>query len=269
MAGTQYLSLPQEDKELNETHPNESFGNYRLHKLAYWSIVVLSVCSVIDVFALVYFVSRTAFQPHLAVEEMPIRSAYINLEDLYLKKHHNTSKIEPIVNLPKVLQVVDSTEPSRVFPQWAETWATPHGIVPINDRHLLATNTASTVAQFRVLDFGMEHCVIMLTVPSENDSTPIEYGMGGTEQTSLDVWLLKDKGKLDFQQLSWNTKPERDRLVGHFSTEPGTTQQLGGFMCASSTYVTIELVCQGSCFFESLATQKDAVGVYLQQHQTI
>jgi hypothetical protein len=97
----------------------------------YWSIVVISVCSVIDVLVLVYFVSQPAFQYHISVDDMPVRSTYINLENLYLKKHHNTTKIEPIVNLPKVLQVVDSSQPSQVFPQWSETWATPHGIVPI------------------------------------------------------------------------------------------------------------------------------------------
>ncbi|KAF8142290.1 hypothetical protein K438DRAFT_1878328 [Mycena galopus ATCC 62051] len=263
MRRTQYLSLPQEDKDLIESPQNESCSNFDLHKLVYWAIVVISVCSAIDVCALMYFAARTSFQSRISVDEMPIRSTYIKLEELYAKKHHKSTNIQPIVNLPKVLQVIDSSQPSQVFPQWSEIWATPHGIVPINDRSLLVTDTASTVAQFRVLDFGMEHCVVTFTIPFQNHTKH-------TKETFLDVWLLNANGKLNFQELSWKTKPKRDRHLGHFSTTFASTQELTGFPCVSGTYLTIELACQiPGCFFESVATQKDAVGVYLRQHQTI
>ncbi|KAF7348572.1 hypothetical protein MVEN_01374800 [Mycena venus] len=235
MSRAQYSSLPQEDQDHNKSLQDDSSSNSGLHKLVYWSIVVISVCSVIDVFALIYFASRTVFQAPVSLDDIPI---------------------------------VDSSHPSRVFAQWSETWATPHGIVPINDRRLLVTEMASTVAQFRILDFGMEHCVITLAVPFQNLTAPT--ARFDLQQQSLDVWLLKANGKLNFQELSWKTKPNRDHLLGHFSTTSGTTQELAGFPCVSGTYLTIELACQiPGCFFESVATQKNAIGVYLKQHQTI
>ncbi|KAJ6602436.1 hypothetical protein DFH09DRAFT_899664 [Mycena vulgaris] len=236
----------------------KSAGTDILQRFVYWSIIVISVCSMVDVLALVYFAARTSFQYPGTVTDMPIRSSYIHLEDLYLKKHYQSSKIEPIINLPKVLQVVDSSQPNQVIPQWAETWATPHGIVPVNDRRFRITNTVSTVAQFRVLDFGMESCVITLTMPSRNSSQTI-----GQLENHLDVWRLKEDRKLDFNKLSWKSKPERSRLLGRFSITSGTTQQLVGFSCVSGTYLTIEIACTipgPDCLFESVATQKDAVG---------
>ncbi|KAJ7119454.1 hypothetical protein C8R44DRAFT_877882 [Mycena epipterygia] len=141
MAWTEYSSLPQEDKALHDSEV--SHRTDYLQRFVYWSIVVISVCSMIDVLALVYFAVQTSFHYPVVVSDMPIRSTYIHLEDLYLRKHHKSTEIEPIINLPQVLQVVDLSQPAQVFPQWAETWATPHGIVPVNDRRFLATNTVS------------------------------------------------------------------------------------------------------------------------------
>ncbi|KAJ7119453.1 hypothetical protein C8R44DRAFT_624330, partial [Mycena epipterygia] len=116
------------------------------------------------------------------------------------------------------------------------------------------------------LDFGMEHCVIALTSPFRNSTQMID----GEEESYLNVWRLKEDCKLNFEQLSWKTKPKCSNLLGRFSTTYGTTQQLVGFPCISGTYLTIEIGCNSpDCFFETVATQKKAVGIYVQQHQTI
>ncbi|KAJ6466555.1 hypothetical protein C8R47DRAFT_1025210 [Mycena vitilis] len=116
----------------------------------------------------------------------------------------------------------------------------------------------------------MEHCVITLTVPFQNSSMSQANGSVIMQPPSLDAWLLKGQTKLDFQVLSWNTKRKRDRLLGHFSTTPGATQQLVGIPCAAASYLTVELACRKpGCVFEIVATQKNAVGLYVRQHQTI
>jgi len=90
------------------------------------------------------------------------------------------------------------------------------------------------------------------------------------EENILDVWLLKQDQQLDFEELKWNTRPERSQLLGQFLAVYGTTQQLVGFPCVSGTYLTIEIACNNSnCAFDLVARQKKAMGVYVQQHQTI
>ncbi|KAJ7280300.1 hypothetical protein C8J57DRAFT_1712274 [Mycena rebaudengoi] len=275
MPQSQYFSLPQEDKPLidgehDHSKEPEPATQDRLHRLVYWAIVLISACCLIDVVALLYFASQNTFHRPIPVDELPLRSTYIGLENLYLKKNHKSHKIAPIVNLPKVLQVVDSAQPGTVFPQFEETWATPHGIVPVNNRRLLVTRTASTVAQFRILDFGMDHCVIELAVPAPANDTSATVLADGQPKGQVEVWSLKEDKKMDSLRLSSKTKPARDRLLGTLSPSYGGTVALDGFSCVSGTYLTVEMACGNQdCFFESVARQKSTEGLYLQQHQTV
>ncbi|TFY64692.1 hypothetical protein EVG20_g5858, partial [Dentipellis fragilis] len=63
------------------------------------------------------------------------------------------------------------------------------------------------------------------------------------------------RNELDLQKLSWITKPRRLRHLGSINASADATREFSAFQRQSGTYQTFEV--------------KNAIGIYLQQHQTI
>ncbi|PAV21724.1 hypothetical protein PNOK_0168100 [Pyrrhoderma noxium] len=118
------------------------------------------------------------------------------------------------------------------------------GYVPTGERRLLVNSDINTVTQFYVLDYGMENCSIVISMPESTtdpgNSTKIAHNGSVVE---LDAWILDTHQKLDFAKLSWNSKPRRRAHLGVFSLQYGTTQQSPGFKCQSGSFQTIEISC--------------------------
>lgn len=120
----------------------------------------------------------------------------------------------------------------------------------------------STITQFFIMDYGMENCSIILSIPtsssSDSELSSLHIGNGGNAE--LDVWSLDWDRKLDYRRLSWNTKPRRVQHMGILYMAYGQSQQqLPGFQCSSGTYETIEVSCRG-CDVELIITGNAAEG---------
>lgn len=130
----------------------------------------------------------------------------------------------------------------------------------------------STIAQFHVMDYGMENCSITFTVPNRGttDTSPIlkQDGTDSTSPVQLDVWALSLNKKLRWREISWSSKPPRTRHLGVLSLSYGTTQQLPGFSCLSTTYQTFELSCVAGtrCHVDVYAPRQNARG---QSHNSL
>jgi hypothetical protein len=111
------------------------------------------------------------------------------------------------------------------------------------------------------MDYGMENCSLILTIPpatSNTTSRTIE------KETFLDIWALSGERSIDAERVSWNTKPARGAHLGTFSTSFNTTQQLPGYSCKMGSYQNFEISCRiGPCDLQVFGSDEDAVGMFL------
>lgn len=115
----------------------------------------------------------------------------------------------------------------------------------------------STVAQFRILDWGMETCRLKLLLPQS--SVP-----NLKQSFTAQVWRLEASREVDPSRLSWKTRPERAALDTVWEIRSGSTFETNEFHCHSGSVFSVELVCEDPlCDLELLQRFKDpSVGEY-------
>ncbi|KAJ7650620.1 hypothetical protein FB45DRAFT_731042, partial [Roridomyces roridus] len=205
------------------------------------TIAIVACCTVIDLLLILYL--QLGIQHPAAAQAEPtdlkILSPYVNLAELYSQTPLKSSKHKPIVNHARAFVQISSTEPNRIFPPYGLLRPIADGMVPEYQRRLLVTPTISTVAQFRVADFGMEDCSLSITVPPLNDTTHDHVD----ESATIDIWSLPVEGKLDMLKLSWSTRPTGGTFFGSLPVAYGETHRLAPYRCLSGTYHTFEFRC--------------------------
>lgn len=121
-------------------------------------------------------------------------------------------------------------------------------------------NKMSTVAQFRVADFGMENCSLSITVPPRADSEDHI----SDEPATLDIWSLPVTKKMDMQKLSWANRPTSGTLLGSLPVSFGETHRLPGYHCLSGSYQTFEFRCSTpGCKIDVMGNGDKASGLSL------
>jgi hypothetical protein len=108
----------------------------------------------------------------------------------------------------------------------------------------------------------MENCSLVLRIP--------EYGSDGTMEiahigSTIDIWSLAVKSKVDLLKLSYNTLPRRISQVGTFTPRYNNTERLPNFACESGTYYAFLLTCsegagKEDCWVDVTSTQEELVG---------
>ncbi|KAK0499157.1 hypothetical protein EDD18DRAFT_1283116 [Armillaria luteobubalina] len=171
-------------------------------RIIYWSTIIILVCSLLDTGALFSLLLAPYWSEYSLNREIPFQSTYSGLQEMYSRKHHGSSSYVHVLNLPRVMIQVDSSTPTIILPPWRDTYLSEYGTIQYHSRRLFISSTVSTIAQFHVVDFGMESCSVSLNIPVEMD-------VGSRNQTVINVWKVEEKGKLNAQSFSWNTKPPR------------------------------------------------------------
>ncbi|KAA1474023.1 hypothetical protein DENSPDRAFT_860145 [Dentipellis sp. KUC8613] len=241
---------------------------YRIIRLA---TLIIVTCTIVDTLLVLQLGIRyfKASAP-LDVDSLEFRSPYIGFDNLYRNKSRSTQS-GPIFNLGRALWQVSSAEPNKVFPQWPDSWMSPDGLVPLDDRRVLVNEKTSTIAQFRVQDYGMEKCRITLAIPARSEVDAPQATISGlAESVELDVWMLSTEKRIKAHKLSWKTKPPRGKHLGTLVATPGTTQELPGYACASGSLQTIEVTCSTpGCLLDINVADRKFFGLFLKQYQTI
>jgi hypothetical protein len=118
----------------------------------------------------------------------------------------------------------------------------------------------STVVQFRILDYGMESCQLVLETPAYNgtDRDALIHSSDG-EMAVLDVWALDAPKKLEFNTLTWNSKPKRATLFTQLYASYGLKHETSSFACSSASYQTFEVVCS-NCHIDIMRSGWQAGG---------
>ncbi|KAA1476444.1 hypothetical protein DENSPDRAFT_843406 [Dentipellis sp. KUC8613] len=268
----QYSSVLQEDYDEGRE------DNARAMPVARWCFVVILLCSIVDIVALLYsnFWPMLAQTPSNVFEDLPLRSSYLRLDELYGQKHQPSTPHGPVINFPRAFGKVSASDIHRTFPQWPIWWGGESGFVPFADLQVLVNSEMSTIAQFHVMDYGMENCSLTFRTPSATDAASLPgvnltlIGTDGQNSTEIGIWLLKTTSKIDLGRLSWANKPPRDRYLGSMLLSPGTTARLPGISCRSGSYLAFEVTCKSlRCLVDIAVPIKKILGLYLRQYQTI
>lgn len=121
-----------------------------------------------------------------------------------------------------------------------------------------------TIAQFRVIDFGMEDCSLTLRLPSANE--PLE----GTEPfnfnptSALDVFRLNAPKALDVRTLSYRSRPPVAEKTAAVLVRAGEEIEITRFPCKWASLHTFELACSAGsdCLIDVWSTQNKTWGAY-------
>ncbi|TFK71063.1 hypothetical protein BDN72DRAFT_895919 [Pluteus cervinus] len=236
-----------------------------------WSTIIIIICTLVDAIIIGYLLEHSYVDADLAVHDLEYKSAFIGFDKLYKNKSFSKTKYEPIQNNPRILTQVSFREPEKVFPIWPAMHPTYVGYAVGAERRLLVNRDTSTIAQFRVLDWGMENCTLTLSFDEPKvgvSNVHISNTIG--KPITLDVWKLKAQKKIDFSRLSWTTKAPRDHYVGSMVAAFGSTYQLPSFACASGSYQTFEVTCsQPNCEVDTTTLEWENSNLYIMQSQTV
>ncbi len=107
--------------------------------IVYWSTIVIVICAIVDAvsFAALASIHFAAKEVHQAsrVEDLPFRSSYAGLDELYVKRKGTVPQYAPIFNVPHLIVQLDtSAQPVTLLPTQKEYVRTDHGMVLVDDR---------------------------------------------------------------------------------------------------------------------------------------
>jgi len=161
---------------------------------------------------------------------LPKANMYLGLEKMV---RNSTSGGWPLQHelCPGFLGVVDRAQPTV-------HQGNPGEVVMSYQRH-------SLVMQFEIRDYGLEHCTLQYYAPELSEASA-KHLLLRNRYESINVWTLKtpsDSTLLTVKQLSFRTKPERDRLLGTLEFRLNSTGQTNWFICPTRSIQTLELEC--------------------------
>lgn len=203
------------------------------------------------------------------LELLPFQNPYLNLEILYKDPDFKSSTHHPIINNVPIIAQVSNREHQKIRPPLQRYKSVAQSRAPIYERRLIVTQELESIAQFRVLDFGMENCSLSLTVPPRNSTEDLLYTDLG-DSVTLDVWSLPARHKLDLYNLSWSKLPRPRVHIGHMNVSYGKTYRMPSFQCKSQSYQTFAVSCSSpGCLVNVTGKDMGPSGLYMYQSQTI
>ncbi|KAI0325746.1 hypothetical protein GY45DRAFT_1329853 [Cubamyces sp. BRFM 1775] len=241
-----------------------------------WVGALVLVIACTDLVALLYVghLSRTVFQDKDFASHLEYASPYIGLKELYESGAVNKTEVDPITVRPRVSAQVFANDTDRLAPRGEhDYWHTRYGRMSPNERHLHVTSDIHTIVQFRAIDFGMEDCHLVFSLPPPD--TPLEAGasFAMSPAARFDVFRLDAQKPIDVKTLSHRTRPPVLGRVAH-AVEPradGGETLIHRFPCAWSSLHAFAVACaQGTdCMLDVWSSHNTTYGVNLVQHQTV
>jgi len=228
---------------------NNSPRNWQLIALA---CLICVACTITNLF----FVRHSQSQQITSFRRLERRSTYIGLEKL--SRGNTSTSLGPISNFPSLLAQIDEAQPHRVFID-SHRWFSASGVVYPEDRRFLLTPGVSTVARFRILDFGMERCTLTGAIPSLSALNEANRTISLFESpVIIQVWRLQSETDLDPHTLSWASRPRRESLLTSWSISPGDHPETYSFPCLSGSLHVFEFACAGaSCHLDFQQSNKE------------
>ncbi|KAF9557472.1 hypothetical protein CPC08DRAFT_710368 [Agrocybe pediades] len=274
-----YEGLQQED--VDEIHSAHEASQGRPEGIPWiWTclLVVVCICTVVDTTLIARLLLQKSRPYNQSLEKTvqhkpQLRSSYMNLEALYKDDSVSRTKVGPIINHAPAMYQVLSTRPNEVQPVYSELILKHVGFAPMDVRRLVANASTSTIAQFRVMDFGMEICTLAVTVPPRNETEDIITGFEEALEGRgvVDIWILTEiTTKVDPRKLSWANKPRVRKLLHSLPVRYGTSTETPKFSCPSLSYQTFEISCSvPKCNIDIIGRGSYSSGLHMWQYQSV
>ncbi|EIW52652.1 uncharacterized protein TRAVEDRAFT_174711 [Trametes versicolor FP-101664 SS1] len=205
--------------------------------------------------------------------DLEFASPYYGLAELYESGSISASRIDPILNTPRVVAQVFSDRPNELAPVGEhDVFVKVFGTLSPHEKHLRVSETTHTIAQFRTVEFGMEDCALVIRLPGADDRIESKEPFRFNPQSALDVYRLAAPKPLDVRTLSYASRPRIQEKVATVTPRAGETE-VTRFPCAWSTLHTFEIACaphaRSECLLDVWSSQNTTWGVYMYQHQTV
>ncbi|RDX40722.1 hypothetical protein OH76DRAFT_308685 [Lentinus brumalis] len=234
-------------------------------RLLLWlaAAVVLVACT--DLIALAYVARMfgTVFQDKDFALNLEYANPYIGLKELYESGKLNSSEIAPILIRPRVSAQVFVDQPDKLAPRgehdyWDETW----GMLSPNERRLHVTPKVHTIVQFRAIDFGMEDCRLVFTLPKLGAQLEDHASFSMHPASRFDVFRLAVERPIDVKKLSYRTKPKVAEKVATLQARMDGDTLIHQFPCPWSSLHVFEVACaEGSeCMVDTWSSQNATYG---------
>ncbi|TFK82237.1 hypothetical protein K466DRAFT_578243 [Polyporus arcularius HHB13444] len=272
----EYEELPTKRDSLDceDVEPSSPEKGEHIPRLLLWlaAAVVLVACT--DLIALAYVARMfgTVFQDKDFALNLEYANPYIGLKELYELGMVNLSQIAPILIRPRVSAQVFVDQPDKLAPRgehdyWDETW----GMLSPNERRLHVTPNVHTIVQFRAIDFGMEDCRLVFTLPKLGAQLEDHASFSMHPSSRFDVFRLAVERPIDVKKLSYRTKPKVAEKVATLQARMDGDTLIHQFPCPWSSLHVFEVACaEGSeCMVDTWSSQNTTYGVNMYQHQTV
>ncbi|TFK42238.1 hypothetical protein BDQ12DRAFT_645786 [Crucibulum laeve] len=239
----------------------------------------LAICAfmlfiAVDIAAYVY-VARTIadFSITSTTDVMEFRDPYIGLDELYSLGKVKPSQYQHFINAPRLSVQISRSEPEKVFPDDVHRWPSDFGQLSPPDRHLLVTPSVHTIAQFSVLDYGMEKCALAMRLPARDEVLLQKYSVEDANGiVRLNVCQLEGSRPLDVRTLSWTNRPRCVQSMGIVEARMGEEVEAEPFDCRSGSFLAFEISCadeNNACGVDVWSNHNDTWGVFINQYQTL
>ncbi|KAM5531441.1 hypothetical protein V8D89_014898 [Ganoderma adspersum] len=208
------------------------------------SAVLLVGCIDLIALAYVWHMSGTVFQDKDFAANLEYADPYIGLAELYASGRVNSSPIDPILIRPRVSAQVYVDEPDKLAPRgerdyWHETW----GMLSPHERHLHVTPNVHTIVQFRAIDFGMEDCHLVFTLPPLGFPLEDRAFFAMNPASHFDVFRFAAARPLDMKVLSYRTRPKREEKVATLQARLDGDTEIHRFECPRGSLHVFEVAC--------------------------
>ncbi|GJE91773.1 hypothetical protein PsYK624_079240 [Phanerochaete sordida] len=238
-----YKPLPQEDG-VDEKVDRDSARSWIPRRFEIWAVLVSLLCTVLNVTLFFSDPSSPSVSTSKSIR-LPRPNQYIGLERVN-RKYLNATPPDPIVTFGLVLTQVSSMRPQYVFPvDTHRTFLPTVGTVSADDKPFVVNSTISSIAQFRVRDWGMELCQLVVALPSDAAAANVTLSAPSVD---VDVWALDadDYDFLDVHTLSWKTRPRRRDAVpaATLALRAGEKAVTEKFACRRDAILSFEFACR-------------------------
>jgi hypothetical protein len=144
----------------------------------------------------------------------------------------------------------------------------------------------STVAQFKVRDYGMEQCFLKIVLPrnlsiSPSNESPSEPRKRNwimfTEAMNIEIWSLKTPHSENIKKSQWidprtlssGNRPPREKKVAELSVFAGSEARSESFGCLRDSVLSFELACDDCTLDVWQDKQKPPIGLVIEQHASL
>ncbi|KAJ2966014.1 hypothetical protein NUW54_g13930 [Trametes sanguinea] len=191
-------------------------------------------------------------------------SPYIGLDALYASGKVNASKVNPITIRPRISAQVFVNEPGKLAPIGErDYWHETYGMMSTHERRLHVTSEIHTVVQFRAIDFGMEDCHLVFTLPPLG--VPLEKGASieFNPSSRFDVFRLESERPVDLHKLSYKTRPKvLEKVAVGVNPRADEETLIHRFPCPRASLHVFEVACaDGSdCMIDTWSSHNTSYG---------